>query len=142
MAQADYDHLFAARRVKNKRTRPKEIQGLVNARLLAFEYPETFELPPDSAIRKLKVGDYVKVARNNERFWIKITGFVGRKWHGTIANELILNPDLQFGDAIYFEKKNIYDVLYQSPQKMTKYRQQVLKDAQIHPWGHTPRRAR
>lgn len=90
---------------------PKSISGLVNARLMAFEYPDTFFLPKDSDIRKLRTGDFVKLSRNNERFWVQITGYVGRKWHGTVANKLANNQDIGYGDKIYFMKKNIYDTV-------------------------------
>jgi len=89
---------------------PRTIKGLVNASLLAFEFEDTFEVPSDSEIKKLKPGDFVKVARNSERFWLRVDGYVGRKWHGTVANKLGFNDDLKFGDSIYFAKKNIYDL--------------------------------
>ena len=81
----------------------------MNARLLAFEF-DAFEVPSDSEIRKLKPGDFVKVARNSERFWVRIDGYIGRKWHGTVSNVLILNEDLKQGDSIFFYRKNIYDL--------------------------------
>jgi len=79
---------------------------------MAFEFPETFELPTDSQIRKIKPGDLVKVARNGERFWVRVDGYVGRKWHGTVSNDLIQNDDLDLGDSIFFAKKNIYTVMF------------------------------
>lgn len=99
------------RRSPKAKVRPKAVKGLVNARLLAFEF-DTFNVPSDSEIRKLKPGDLVKVARNGERFWIRVDGYVGRKWHGTISNKLVMNDDLKYGDSIYFARKNIYDLKY------------------------------
>jgi hypothetical protein len=96
---------------KGSKDRPRKLEGLVNARLLAFEFPDTFETPSDADIKKIKPGDFVKVCRNNERFWIRVDGFVGRKWHGTIDNDLGLNPDLACGESIFFMRKHIYDVL-------------------------------
>lgn len=96
-------------RVRKAKGRPRDVKGLVNARLLAFEF-DTFEVPSDSQIRKLKPGDLVKVARNAERFWVRVDGYVGRKWHGTVSNQLANSDDLKYGDSIYFSRKNIYDL--------------------------------
>lgn len=89
---------------------PKKVKGLVDASLLAFEFPETFQRPSDSELKNIKPGDFVKVARNNERFWVHVDGFVGRRIHGKIDNKLVNQPDLKMGDSIFFMKKNIYDI--------------------------------
>lgn len=108
----DRDHRKPNPKASPKRSRetPKAIKGLVNARLMHFEFPETFEVPSDSEIKKMKPGNMVKVARKNERFWVRIDGFVGRKWHGTVLNNLFLQEDLKKGDSIYFMRKHIYDI--------------------------------
>ena len=106
----DRDCVCPARPRKAK-ARPRTVKGLVNARLLAFEF-DSFEVPSDSEIRKLKPGDFVKVARNGERFWLRVDGYVGRKWHGTVSNKLVLNDDLKYGESIYFTRKNIYDLKF------------------------------
>jgi hypothetical protein len=97
--------------VRNFRGTPRKIKGLLNAGLMAKRHPKTFFVPSDAAIRKIKPGDFVKVARNRERFWLRVTGWVGKKWHGTVANKLILNDDLSYGTSIFFTRKNIYDTL-------------------------------
>ena len=99
------------KRRSRRNGKPREVKGLVNARLLAFEFPETFEVPSDATIKKLEPGDFVKLSRNNERFWVRVDGFVGRRWHGTVDNKLKNQDDLDFGDSIFFMKKNIYDTL-------------------------------
>lgn len=96
---------------KGPKNRPQNLKGLINARLLAFEFPDTFSTPSDAEIKRLKPGDFVKVCRNGDRFWVRVDGFVGRRWHGTVANELVGSPDLSFGDSFYFMRKHIYDVL-------------------------------
>jgi len=96
---------------KGSNGRPRKLTGLVDARLLAFEFPETFSAPSDAEIKKIKPGDLVKVCRHGERFWVSVDGFVGRQWHGTVVNDLVFSPDLSFGDSFYFMKKHIYDVL-------------------------------
>ncbi len=98
-------------RTRKSKSEPRAVKGLVNARLLALEF-ESFETPSDSLIRKLKPGDFVKIARNSERFWVRVDGYVGKKWHGTVSNRLIYNEDLRLGDRIYFARKNIYDLKY------------------------------
>ena len=98
-------------RIGKAKSKPRSIKGLVNARLLAFEF-DSFEVPSDSEIRKLKPGDFVKIARKGDRFWVRIDGYVGRKWHGTVANDLVdeNNDDLRKGESIFFSRKHIYDL--------------------------------
>lgn len=110
------DFLRPCKNPGTARKSPRVIRGLANARALALEYPDTFEVPSDAYLKKLKPGDLIKVARNNERFWVRLDGYVGRKYHGTVANDLIFNEDLKFGDSIYFMRKNIYDFRYKCPE--------------------------
>lgn len=105
----DEDHILA----ENPRARPSaEIRKvrLTDARRLSLD-SENFEQPSADVIRKIRPGDRVKVARNHERFWVKVTGFEGRKYHGQVANSLARSDELQIGDRIYFDRKNIYDIL-------------------------------
>ena len=94
---------------------PKAIKGLVNARLLALEFEDTFFVPSDASIKAIKTGNFVKVALNNERIWVRVDGYVGRKWFGTVSNDLMLQNDLKCGDCIYFMRKNIYDIYRGKP---------------------------
>lgn len=89
---------------------PRSIDGLQNAKLLALEH-DTFEVPSESTLKKIKPGDFVKIARNGERFWVKVEGFMKRKIFGSVDNILKLNNDLKLGDKILFQKKHIYDVI-------------------------------
>ena len=102
------DHVFS--NVVALRRNPRNIKklNLENAALMALEYPETFSLPSVSAIKKLKVGDWVKLSTPQERFWVKVSGFEGKKWFGQVANKLIYS-DVDLGDTIQFYRKNIYD---------------------------------
>jgi len=104
------DHVRPNNRKARTKSRPRAVEGLTNARLVAFEFPETFKLPAYAQIKKLKPGDFVKLERNCERFWVRIDGFVGRKWHGTVTSNMELNDDLSAGDSIYFMRKHIYDL--------------------------------
>lgn len=115
MSAFDRDCVCPVTRRANARLRaaghPKTVKGLVNARLLAGE-SDSFVVPSDASITRLKPGDYVKLCRNNERFWVKIDGYIARKWHGTVSNKLVRNEDLNLGDKIFFMRKNIYDLKY------------------------------
>ena len=102
----DKDHRFGERPAP-ARAHPLKVE-LVDAKALAKKYPETFEVPMDAHLRKIKPGDLVKVARNGERFWVLVTGFEKRRIHGQVANMLEDNDDLPFGRTIYLQKKNIY----------------------------------
>jgi hypothetical protein len=101
------------KRTRRSKSHPRKVDGLADARALARKYPKTFTVPSEVTLKKLKPGDYVKVARNDERFWLKLDGYVGRRWHGTVANELLKNrnPDLDYGESIFFMRKNIYDAM-------------------------------
>ena len=87
---------------------PKDVKGLANARLLASE-GSGFVVPTEARLKSLKPGDFIKVCRNGERFWVRLNGYVARKWHGTVSNKLVLNDDIKLGDSIFFMRKNIYD---------------------------------
>lgn len=108
----DVDHVFP-QGIK-RRANPRNVKkiDLNNASLLALEYPETFILPAPSAIKKLKPGDWVKLSTPGERFWVRVSGFEGRKWFGQVASDLITS-DLKLGDTLQFYRKNIYDIEYQ-----------------------------
>ena len=110
------DHVFAKNIRLKRNPRNAKKPKLLNARLFALEFPETFYLPSDSAIKKVKPGDYVKLAiqlgeKPGERFWVKVAGFEGRKWFGEVANDLVFY-EYPLGDSVQFYRKNIYDVEY------------------------------
>lgn len=104
----DIDHRSPERVARKSKIGPRRV-NLANARRLSIEF-DTFETPNESEIRKLKPGDFVKLARNGERFWVQVSGFIGRRWHGIIVNKLLRIEDLSAGDSIFFMRKNIYDL--------------------------------
>lgn len=116
-AEQDRSHARPDALVRNPGGQPRAVKGLVNAKLLAKEHPKTFTVPPEARLKKLKPGDFVKVTRNNERFWVRLTGWVGKRWHGTVANDLVFNDDLKYGESIFFTKKNIYDAMFAKEMK-------------------------
>ncbi len=109
-------------RVRNRQTRPREIIGLTNGQVWAKRYPKTFKIPSDGWIKQIKPDDFVKIGRNGERFWVKVTGFEGRKWHGQVWNQLICNDDLPPRMPIYFYKKNILAIRFKSDKKQARFR--------------------
>lgn len=83
-------------------------------------HPNTFEIPSQNLVAKLKVGDAAKVFFqydvfypsplnaniNSERLWVNIIEIVDGVFTGTIANDPV-NPNLKFGQRISFEAKHI-----------------------------------
>lgn len=89
--------------VSHTRASPQDID-LVNARERAKKF-KSFSVPTEAQIRKIEVGDHIKVGLGKERIWVKVTGYVGRKYHGICANGKLI------GVPIFFQKKNIMDMM-------------------------------
>ena len=70
------------------------------------KYPDTFTLPD---LTSVKIGSYVKVCLNDERFWVLVTGMDEQVITGRVANDLIIAP-LKYHDKIWFEFRHIYAV--------------------------------
>ena len=78
----------------------------------------TFGIPCEHMKNNLQVGDFVKIVievttpkedeLGGERPWVEITEINPPKITGKIANNLII--DVDFGDEISFELKNVIDV--------------------------------
>jgi len=94
---------------KNPSESAFEIEGLSDAKKLSEKHT-SFDRPSQADLRRIGVGDYVQVCRNGERFWLLVTGYVGKRWHGQICNRLYNNQDLKQGDRIFFMKRHIYNV--------------------------------
>lgn len=106
----DDDYRFPTRKKSNARSRAKRVDGLVDAQAMQRKHPRTFEAPTAAKLKAIKPGDFVKVARNGERFWVRVTGFEKRRIHGVVDNKLIRNDDLPLGTKIYFQKRHIYSI--------------------------------
>ena len=89
---------------------PLVLDDCVDAERLAKEYPATFERPGTDLLLLLRPGDSVKITRNGERFWVKLTDVRGLRLEGTVDNQLVFNPDLPLGREICFERRHVYDV--------------------------------
>lgn len=83
---------------------------MVNAQRLARLHPDTFEVPAYWELQLLKVGDDIKVCSNNERFWVRITGIIGKTITGIVSNNLWFN-ELKFGDVIEVRFSNVFDII-------------------------------
>lgn len=78
--------------------------------------PDEFWAPSQEELDSLKAGDLVKICNEHnseeifggERFWVQITKINGSQLFGLVANMLLFS-DLEMGQAIVFDKCNIYD---------------------------------
>lgn len=82
----------------------------VNAQAMHSLNPGTFEVPAAAALQNLRVGNWVKVCVNRERFWCVVTGINGGIVTGRIDNDL-LQDGLKCGDIIEFPNDCIYDIM-------------------------------
>ncbi|HEY1846339.1 MAG TPA: hypothetical protein VGH05_15950 [Buttiauxella sp.] len=80
----------------------------MNAQRMARLHPESFFVYSYDELSLLTPGHYVKVCSNNERFWVEITSVEGKRFTGTVANNLVCN-DLKLGDEVKFTMNNIFD---------------------------------
>ena len=91
------------------------------------EHPDTFEIPTESDIAAVKVGDFCKLiweATNpsdsddfgGERMWVRVTRIGEMRWQGEepiklfvgeLDNEPVVVTNLLLGELVTFEPKNI-----------------------------------
>ena len=85
----------------------------VNAIKMHEENPNTFEIPTQEDLKKLKVGTSCKICALRERFWVNVTEI---KDDGTIIgyidNDLLFSDEhgLYADDVVSFRVENIYDL--------------------------------
>jgi hypothetical protein len=79
--------------------------ALVDAQKMHRQYPATFWAPSNSILRKIKKGNYTKIAMNDERFWVEITKVI--KTNRTYIYLGKVPGKLEF---VYFQRKHVYDV--------------------------------
>lgn len=91
---------------------------LENAVARAKESPDTFEVPSESDIAKVKIGDYVKLIFlydhdekiNGERMWVKVLVRNGASnFGGKLGNDPVVVP-LKLDDYIEFDSENIISI--------------------------------
>jgi acetamidase/formamidase len=83
-----------------------------DAQQMHKDYTKTFSAPSLEELKKVKVGDSVKVCcQDVERFWTIVTGVEGDKITATVDNDLVLIEGLKHRDTIEFERKHIYNII-------------------------------
>lgn len=50
------------------------------------EFPETFNVPEDSELKAIKIGDSVKVCYHGERFWTHVKEVINEDVTATVEN--------------------------------------------------------
>ena len=83
----------------------------VNAQEMQNRYPGMFKAPSAAELAAIKQGDFIKVCRNDERFWIRVIGADRKTVTGTIDNHLDRNPDLLLGLIVTVDKDRVYTIL-------------------------------
>lgn len=86
------------------------MNDFVDAQEMHRMFPDKFEIPSEKELRKLKIGDIVKVCHNEERFWTIVKRIRNDTIYAKVDNDLVLKHDFKLGDTIKFEKKNIYAI--------------------------------
>jgi hypothetical protein len=82
---------------------------LVNAADMARRYPDTFERPSDSAIKRLGPGDFAKVCADGERFWLRVTRAAYPYFAGTVQSKVLMDG-VFLGDSVQFHADHVFDV--------------------------------
>ena len=88
--------------------KPELVDGIEQNKL----HPETFWIPSEADIKKIKIGDIVKVACSGERFWTQVEEMDGENFVAKIDNDLVKSDEhgLYFDDLISFKAKNIINI--------------------------------
>ena len=89
------------------------LDHLVDAHEMKKYNPDTFDCPSYQELGDLRPGDYVKVCRYGERFWIKFeTEFHHGLLVGTVANQLLLelNETICLDDTVAVECRHVYAI--------------------------------
>lgn len=81
----------------------------VNANEMNSKYPNTFDIPTQSELENITIGDTVKISNGFERFWVEVKEINKLYLIGRVDNELITN-EYGLNDYVMFEKRNIYDI--------------------------------
>jgi hypothetical protein len=84
----------------------------VNAQQMAKDHPNTFEAPLQKDLDAIKVGSYVKICVEPERFWVKVTARQDDNLTGEINNDLIASDShgLFCDMTVEFTVDNIYQI--------------------------------
>lgn len=91
----------------------KATDKLVDAVAMAAANPKTFTVPSAAELDVLRAGDFVKVCRNDERFWVELTAIEPTLLHGIVANALVNpgNAKLVMGSPLTCERRHVYTTM-------------------------------
>jgi len=82
--------------------------------------PETFQLPSQAAIARIRPGASVKIgaerAGKGEHFWVLVTAKDGKNITGTVDNNLIEIP-WPVGREVKFQSRHVLDIFKRAPTK-------------------------
>lgn len=78
----------------------KFLDDLISAKQLAQEHPDTFRRPDSHELDALTSGDFVKVSRHHERFWIRLIRVTTTDLIGVVANVLVRPANKDLGPGL------------------------------------------
>jgi len=97
-------------------TTPAHTDDWVDAQEMGRNRPGTFGAPTADELRRIKVGDFVKICNGLERFWVCVT-FIDAFTHedpadclyrGAVSNQLLGGRRYNFGDLVEFRGRHAY----------------------------------
>lgn len=87
---------------------------LVDAQKMHRQHPDSFEVPSQHELACIKPGDYAKVCRHGERFWIKVLGATGKYLIGEVDVPLVVEDNADINRPwmrVRFEHRHIYTIM-------------------------------
>lgn len=102
-----------------------------DAQALQRQNPDTFLAPSLADVEGIRQGTFIKICRNNERFWTIAVERRGSGWLAEIiakvGSMLVMekNFDLPLNHLIQFQARHAYEVV--QPQEMAKLAQRMMR---------------
>lgn len=90
------------------------LNKLTDAQEMQRQHPATFSAPSESELALVTRGDWVKICREGERFWVKVVAGIGKSLIGDVDSMLVNegNADLAHGTRVRFEYRHIYQIMH------------------------------
>lgn len=82
----------------------------VDAQEMHRNNPNTFYAPSEEEINNIEKGFTVKISNGQERFWNEVVEINNNHLLVKIDNQLVGNKGYNYGDILWIEKKNIFDI--------------------------------
>lgn len=83
----------------------------IDAQAMHQKHPDTFNAPTAAELQSIKPNCQVKIAHNQERFWVTVTKVDGNQVEGVVDNQLVMDHPFDFGDTVCFHKRHVYDCM-------------------------------